>query len=167
MTEAHYQDQLPEIQALVMDVDGVFTDGSILLTESGEYLRQMSVRDGYALRQAIKAGIQVFIITGGNSIGVRDRFLALGAQEVHLEAHAKLPIMQDIATRRDLDLSRTIYIGDDILDIECIKAAGVGMCPSDAAPEVRASADIVLPIGGGKGCVRLLCEQVLKARNLW
>lgn len=150
-----------------MDVDGVFTDGTILLTESGEYLRQMNVRDGYALRRAIKSGVEIYIITGGSSLGVRDRFLALGAQEVHLQAHDKLPIMQDILARRDISADDVLYIGDDILDIKCIQAAGIGACPADAATEVREAADVVLETPGGKGCVRLLCEHVLKAKNLW
>jgi len=167
MSELGWPYILSSIKNFVFDVDGVFTDGRLLITDSGEFHRVMNVRDGYACKRAKDAGYGLFIITGGSSIGVKERFLKLGADEVHLRIHDKLPVMTSIAERHGIDMSSILYAGDDLPDVPCIIEAGVGVAPSDAVQEAQNASDFVCPHLGGDSFVRYVIEQVMRIQNTW
>lgn len=155
------------IKAFIFDVDGVLTDGSMLITEDGKLLRSMNVKDGYAMKRAIAAGLPVFIITGGSSIGVALRLEKLGVSEVVLGTNDKLPAFERLANENDLAHEDILYMGDDISDLPCLRAAALACCPYDAVSEVVEESEYISHFPGGKGCVRDVIEKVMRAQNLW
>ena len=156
-----------EIKAMVFDIDGVFTDNQILVTEDGQFFLIMNVRDGYAVKRAIQAGIKIGIISGGKSIGTKKRMEVLGVTDVHLGIEEKLPVMIKLLEDWNVKLTECAYMGDDILDIDCMKTSNLGACPKDSVPEVIKIAQYISPYNGGEGCVRDFVEKILEAKNLW
>ncbi len=165
--EAHIWAKLSKVKAFVFDVDGVLTDGKLLVTESGELLRSMNVRDGLAMKKAIVSGYQVHIITGGSSQGVKSRLAALGCHSIHLKAHDKLPILQQLMTDHNLLSDDICYVGDDLPDIPCIQHVAVGAAPADAAHEVLEAAEYISKARGGRGVARELIEKVMRMHGKW
>ncbi len=161
-----YKEKLHNIKTFIFDVDGVLTDGSVLLLQ-GEVVRTLNSRDGYALQYAAKKGYNIFIITGGNSLSVKDRLENLGAKEVVLRAKNKLEhynrLKQDYGFKDD----EVLYMGDDIPDYEILQKVGVSTCPQDAAVEIKAICDYQSPYNGGKHCVRDVIEQTLRVQDKW
>lgn len=155
------------IQILFLDVDGVLTDGSVLLTENGEQLRRFSIKDGYAIQLAIKRGLQIVIISGGTSNGVRQRLLGLGVEEVFLGVGNKLELMEKLLEERGLTCDQAAFVGDDMPDLACLKRVGLALCPQDAVEEIKAVAHYITPQKGGGGCVRDVIEKILKLQNKW
>ncbi|PRD46171.1 KdsC family phosphatase [Sphingobacterium haloxyli] len=155
------------IKVLFLDIDGVLTDGSVLVTEQGEQLRRFSVKDGYAIQLAIKHGLRIAVISGGKSQGVIHRLRGLGVEDVFLGVVDKLTLMQEIIRRYDVALSEVGFMGDDMPDLECLKLVGLAMCPQDAVEEIKAVAHYVSPKLGGGGCVRDVIEKILKLQNKW
>lgn len=153
--------------AIILDVDGVLTDGSLLITNSGDELRTMNIRDGYALQLAVKKGLTIAVITGGKSEGVLRRLNRLGVLYVLTGVDDKPKGLTQLAAAVKLNLSTTIYIGDDIPDLEVMQLCGIPCCPCDAAAEVQAISKYISPIAGGKGCVRDVIEKVLKLQGRW
>ena len=160
-------DLFREVKHLVFDVDGVFTDGTLLITEDGEFLRRMNVKDGYALKFALRQGLSISIITGGTSMGVKKRFGYLGLDEVHIGVHDKMSVLNDISQRKGFSLSETLYMGDDLPDLECMKAVALSCCPEDASPEIIGVSKYISPKRGGQGCVRDVLEKVMQTQDLW
>lgn len=163
----NYKTKLKQITTFVFDVDGVMTDNTVLLSSSGEMVRTMNVRDGFALRYALKKGFRICVISAGNSQMVRKRLNYLGIEDVYLEVANKLEVLGDYCSKNDIDIDNVLYIGDDIPDFDCIKAAGIGACPRDAANEIRIISNYISHYNGGHGCVREIIEQVLKEQQLW
>lgn len=157
------------INAITSDVDGVFTDGGILCDLSGELYRTFDAKDGFAIRMASLNGLHVGIITGGRSLSITARFKTCGVREedVYLGSRDKMQDFNDFCSRHNVRPDEVLYIGDDIPDIEVMKACGIGVCPSDAVSEVREAADYISPFPGGRGCVRDAVEQVLKSSGRW
>lgn len=164
MTESNI---FESIKVLIFDVDGVFTDHMMLVTDDGQFLRTMSTRDGYAMKRAIEAGLKMAVITGGSSIGVENRFRGLGVEIIHSGIHQKGEVFETLLEEEGWAAEEVLYIGDDIPDIECIEMAGVGACPKDSVSEVLAVSDFISPRNGGDNCVRDLIERILGARGLW
>jgi 3-deoxy-D-manno-octulosonate 8-phosphate phosphatase (KDO 8-P phosphatase) len=162
-----YLATLTNIKAIILDIDGVFTDNKILVTEEGHFLRTMNVRDGYSLKRAIQAGLKIGIISGGKSIGTKKRMEVLGITDVHLGIDEKLPVMLKLLEDWNITTSECAYMGDDIPDIDCMRIAGLGACPNDSVAEVINIAQYISPIKGGEGCVRDLVEKILEAKHLW
>jgi len=165
--EKSYKEHLKDITTFVFDVDGVFTDGSLLITTTGEMLRKMSVKDGYALKTAIKKGYNVCVITGGNNEGVRLRLEGLGVTDMYLGAHLKEVPLTEYLSKQGVLLKNVLYMGDDMPDIPPMKMVGLPTCPQDAVPEVKAIAKYISHKKGGDACVRDVIEQVLKVRGDW
>ncbi|KGE15210.1 KdsC family phosphatase [Sphingobacterium deserti] len=159
--------QFAKIKAVVLDVDGVLTDGTVLVTETGEQLRRFSIKDGYAIQLAMKAGLQIIVISGGNSQGVLQRMRGLHVEEVHLGVADKLTLMQEIIARQGLHKEDIAFMGDDIPDLLCMKEVGLALCPQDAVDEIKNIAAYVSPYRGGEGCVRDVLEKILRLRGLW
>jgi 3-deoxy-D-manno-octulosonate 8-phosphate phosphatase (KDO 8-P phosphatase) len=163
----NFKTKLTRVKAIVLDVDGVLTDGSVTLMPDGEQVRVMNIKDGYALQLAVKKGYKVAIISGGRSEMVRKRLNGLGITDVYLGAHTKIDVYKELLEIYSLTDDEILYMGDDIPDYEVMKRVGVPTCPNDAAQEIK---DICLYISynkGGKGAVRDVIEQVMKVQNNW
>ena len=163
----NYKHLLPKIRTFIFDVDGVLTDGKILINSDGELLRSFDTKDGYAMKCALVKGFKIVIITGGRNEAVRERFKELGVIDIYLGAHHKLDAYQDLMDNYDLNPEEILYIGDDIPDIPVMEKVGLGCCPADATSDVKAIADYVSHKKGGEGCVRELIEQVLRVQGKW
>ncbi len=162
-----YKEYLEHINTFVFDVDGVFTDGSVLITTQGELLRKMSVKDGYALKTAIQKGYQVLIISGGTNEGVRERLKDLGVTDIHMGTHQKAQPLKDFMTLKSIAPENVLYMGDDLPDIPAMHLVGLPTCPQDAVQEIKAISKYISHRNGGDGCVRDVIEQVLKVRGDW
>ena len=165
--EINYKEKLNDVNAFIFDVDGVLTDGSLIISESGELLRTMNVKDGFAMKFAIDNGYKIGIISGGTNEAVKKRLNNLGIEQIHLRSYDKIIHFNDFIKKYDLSSEEILVMGDDIPDIPIIKLAGIGCCPQDAVPEVKAVSDYISQIIGGKGCVRDVIEQVMKIQNKW
>lgn len=155
------------IQTFVFDVDGVMTDGTLQLLENGQLSRKMHIRDGYALQLAIARGYQVAVISGGRSEAVIRRLEGLGVKDVFMGVEDKRSVLERYLRDKGLEAAATLYMGDDIPDLEAIRLAGVRCCPSDGCREIRALCQYVSPFAGGEGCVRDVVEKVLRLRGDW
>jgi 3-deoxy-D-manno-octulosonate 8-phosphate phosphatase (KDO 8-P phosphatase) len=156
-----------DIHTFIFDVDGVLTNSEVLITEKGELLRTMNVRDGYAIKTAIRKGFQVLIITGGKSQGVTDRLRDLGIKDIVTGAQNKLGAYEDFLDTYSLSEEGILYMGDDLPDYEVLKRVGLPTCPNDAAPEILELAQYISPYKGGHGCVRDVIEKVLLLNGAW
>ena len=162
----HFKDKLKSIKAFAFDVDGVFSD-NVILDPSGELLRTMNIKDGYAVQLAIKRGYPIAIITGGNSQAIKTRFESLGVKDVYLKSQYKLDDFNEFLLRYNLSADEVLYMGDDIPDIEILSIVGIPSCPADAVEEVKQVSMYISPREAGKGCVRDVIEQVLKVNRAW
>ena len=159
-------DDLPErisqIKMLVMDCDGVLTDGGMYFTKNGDEIKRFNAKDGLGIKTLMKAGFQTGIISAGISTGlVEKRAEMLGVPHVYVGQEAKLGILEDWLKELDLSLEQIAYVGDDLTDLPILEKAGLAACPSDAALAVREQCDIVLETAGGAGCIRELVDQYL------
>ncbi|MFW5777638.1 MAG: KdsC family phosphatase [Bacteroidota bacterium] len=164
---SNYKSLLTQITTFIFDVDGVMTDGVVILDPDGDLLRTMHVKDGYALQYAIKKGYKIIIISGGRSEMVRKRFELLGVDQVNLGTVNKMEVFKEVLKSNDLVPENILYMGDDIPDYEVMKEVGVACCPADAAQEIKDVSHYISPLPGGKGCVRDVLEQVMKVQGKW
>ncbi|MBT3587375.1 MAG: HAD hydrolase family protein [Flavobacteriaceae bacterium] len=162
-----YKKYLTKITTLIFDVDGVLTDGSIIVATNGDMYRKMHTKDGYALKTAVDKGFNVCIISGGNNEGVRLRLKGLGIKDVHLGVHHKTETMNTYLGENSILKEQVLYMGDDIPDLQVMKEVGLPCCPQDAVQEIKRISTYVSHKKGGKGCVRDVIEQVLKVQNKW
>ena len=139
---SNYKEALRKIKAFAFDVDGVFSDCKISLHPTGEMVRTMNIKDGYAVQLAIKKGYPVAVITGGHSRAVRKRFAYLGVKNIYLRSASKMEDFTDFLKRNKLQALEVLFMGDDIPDIEVMKIAGFAACPADAAEEVKSVAQV-------------------------
>lgn len=161
-------DAFRKIDTFIFDVDGVFTDGGLLLAENGDMLRRMTTRDGYALKRLVSSGYHTIIITGGDSEGVHKRFKAMGVDQYYSGIHDKIGLYESLLEADKIKSNKScLYMGDDVPDLPVIQRVGLGCCPTDAIPEVKKAADYISAYEGGKGCVRDVIEKVLKLNNKW
>ena len=167
MEDKSYKEYLKHINTFILDIDGVLTDGTVMVTTSGEMLRSMNIKDGYALKTAIDKGFNICIISGGSNEGVRVRLNGLGITDVFLGAHNKIEQLNTYLESKNVDLKQVLYMGDDIPDYPVMKLVGLPTCPQDAAPEIKAISKYVSHKNGGKGAVRDVIEQVLKVQDKW
>ena len=165
--EKSYKEYLKHITTFIFDVDGVLTDGSVIINTDGQLLRTMNIKDGYALKTAVQQGFNVCIISGGKNEGVRERLRGLGITDIYLGAHHKLEQLDEYLDIYDIKTENVLYMGDDIPDIPVMKLVGLPTCPQDAVAEVKEIAKYVSFKKGGKGCVRDVIEQVLKVQEKW
>jgi len=159
--------RIKNINTLIFDVDGVLTNSQLLITEEGDLLRSMNTRDGYALKKALNAGLNIIIITGGNSLGVKRRLQLLGVKRCYDNVKNKLTLLKSIVEEQLLDPKKILFMGDDCPDKACMQYVGIAACPSDAATEILDVADYISDLKGGHGCVRDVIEKVLQSQNNW
>lgn len=162
-----YKKKLSQITTFIFDVDGVLTDGSVILESSGEMVRTMHTKDGYALQHAVKKGYHIVIISGGSSVMVKKRLEGLGIEHIYLGKDHKLPVLNEHLQKHNISINQVLYMGDDIPDLPCLKVVGISSCPKDASVEVREVCDYISHKNGGKGCVRDVLEQTLRIQNKW
>ena len=158
---------LTKIRAIIFDVDGVLSQETITLPESGTPLRTVNIKDGYALRLAQMSGLHVAIITGARPEAIRRRYELLGINDVFLSCSVKIETYEHLKAKYGLRDEEVIYMGDDIPDYEIMQLVGCPVCPADAAPEIKAISVYVSHLKGGYGCARDVLEQVLKAQGKW
>lgn len=163
----NYKAKLKEIRTVILDFDGVLTDGTVFLLPPKEFVRTMHVRDSYAIHYAVKKGIHFAVITGGNSEVVRERMVYLGVTDVFTAAADKLIVFNEFVQSKKIDPATILYIGDDIPDYEVMKKVGLAVCPADAVEEIKRIAHYISPLKGGHGMVREILEQLLKVQDKW
>lgn len=156
-----------KITTFVFDVDGVFTNNQILITEQGELLRSMHVRDGLALKIALSHNYKVAIITGGASEGVVNRFSNLGIKDIFTSVRNKKTCFEAFQSKYGLTKEEILYMGDDLIDIPVFDLVGISVTPSDAIPEAQSVATYITKLSGGQGCVREIIEKTLREKNDW
>ncbi|MDE3182494.1 MAG: HAD hydrolase family protein, partial [Bacteroidota bacterium] len=141
------------IKTFAFDMDGVLTDGKVLVDSENNWLRSMNIRDGYALQLAVRSGFEVVVISGSDSSFVHDRLNRLGVKEVFMDVKDKEDFLNQYVAEKKLSLNELLFMGDDIPDYHCMKIAGIAACPSDAAVEIKEIASYISPHKGGCGCV--------------
>jgi 3-deoxy-D-manno-octulosonate 8-phosphate phosphatase (KDO 8-P phosphatase) len=167
MKDGNYKQQLKNITTVILDFDGVLTDGTVFLMPPTEFVRTMNVRDSFAIQFAVKNGVRIAVITGGNNIVVKERMAYLGVNDVFLQAHDKLIVYEAYKKTNGLKDSEILYMGDDMPDFAVMKKAGIAIAPNDAVEEIKSVSTYVSPFKGGHGCVRDVLEQMLKIKGLW
>jgi len=160
-------EKFKKITHFVFDVDGVLTDGKLLVLPGGVMARTMNIKDGYALQLAIKKGYRVTIISGGNSEEVKERLNLLGVKEVYMQVSDKGSLLQSLMTKQNANATSFLFMGDDIPDLQCMKLVGLACCPADAIDEIKETATYISALKGGEGCAREVIEKVMKLRGDW
>jgi 3-deoxy-D-manno-octulosonate 8-phosphate phosphatase (KDO 8-P phosphatase) len=158
---------LHSVKAFAFDVDGVFTNGSIILHPGGEFIRMMNIKDGFAVQHAVKMGYPIAIITGGTSRIVRKRFTILGVKDIYMKSANKRIALEAFLTKYQLQPADILYMGDDLPDYEIMKRVGFPACPADAVEEIKQLSLYTSHKNGGEGCVRDIIEQVLRLHGKW
>ncbi len=158
---------LRKIRCIAFDVDGVLSAQTITLASDGEPLRTVNIKDGYAIQLAVKMGLHIAVITGGNTRAVRIRYEGLGVKDIFMGSAVKLTAYEALLAKHQLSDEEVMFMGDDIPDLEVMRRVGCPVCPSDACQEVREASIYVSNMPGGHGCARDVVEQVLRAQGLW
>lgn len=167
MTKKQLTAKAKKIKLLIFDVDGVLTDGSIILDDKGNELKMFHVRDGHGIKMVQRAGITVAIITGRNSRVVEQRAKELGITEVHQGIFKKSSIYNKLLEKYKCRDEETAFMGDDIVDIELLKRAGLSAVPADADGETNRWAAFISTKKGGRGAAREFIDLILKSSGLW
>jgi 3-deoxy-D-manno-octulosonate 8-phosphate phosphatase (KDO 8-P phosphatase) len=160
-------DKFKSVTTFVFDVDGVLTDGTLLILPDGVMARRMNVKDGYALQLAVKKGYNVVIISGGASDEVAERLHKLGVSSVFMKVTDKAGVLKEYVEEKQLLWDEILFMGDDIPDRIAMKNAGIACCPADAVQEIKEVSAYISPVNGGFGCGRDVIEKVLKLRGHW
>jgi 3-deoxy-D-manno-octulosonate 8-phosphate phosphatase (KDO 8-P phosphatase) len=162
-----YKEIMNDITTFIFDVDGVLTDSSVHITPTGEMLRIMNIRDGFAMKAAIESGYHVCIISGGSNEGVRIRLQNLGITDIYLGTPNKVETFKEYCGIYQINPEQVLYMGDDIPDYHVMQLVGLPTCPQDSSPEIKAISNYISHKNGGKGAVRDVIEQVMKVQGKW
>ncbi len=165
--ETPWKEKLEKIKLLLLDVDGVLTDGRIIMDDDGREIKHFDVRDGHGIKILQRFDIDVVFLTGRKSSVVEHRARDLGVQEVHQQIWDKVAAFEGIIQRRGLTADQVAFMGDDIVDIHLQRRVGFSAAPADAEEVVRRSVDDVTGRPGGRGAVREVCELILRGRGVW
>ena len=156
-----------KIKLLVMDVDGTLTDGKINMSPSGELFKAFNIKDGYGINEMLpQHGIIPAIITGRTSTIVENRARELHIDELHQGKHEKLGTLKELMAKYGCSRENVAYIGDDILDIECMRESALVGCPADACQQVKELSHFVCPSKGGDGAVREFIEYIINYNSI-
>lgn len=167
MSEKTYKQLFNQVKAFVFDIDGVLTDGRVIVMADGNMIRSMNTRDGFALSHAVKQGYKIGVISGGHSEPAKKRLNLLGVQDVYIGTEDKVKTMHDFIKKNSLELNQVLYMGDDIPDLEVMKLCGVPCCPANAATEIKNLSVYISDKVGGDACVRDVIEQVMRVQGKW
>jgi 3-deoxy-D-manno-octulosonate 8-phosphate phosphatase (KDO 8-P phosphatase) len=163
----NFKEDIALVEAIVLDVDGVMTDGGIIPTPDGDFIRRYDAKDGYAIASALREGLKVCVISGGRGRMLENRLTMLGVSRMYLNCMDKVAAISEFMAKNGLTREQVLYMGDDIPDLECMRVVGMPVCPSDAAMEVVEASRYVSEFVGGHGAVRDIIEQVMRAKGLW
>jgi 3-deoxy-D-manno-octulosonate 8-phosphate phosphatase (KDO 8-P phosphatase) len=155
------------IDTFVFDVDGVLTDGSLLIDPGNQYIRKMNIKDGYAMQYAVKRGYRIAVITGSHSEPVAERLAHLGITAFYQRESDKKSRLLSYMQDHQLKPEQVLYMGDDIPDYSVMQMVGLPCCPSDAASDIRGISRYISPFKGGEGCARDVIEKVLRLQGQW
>jgi 3-deoxy-D-manno-octulosonate 8-phosphate phosphatase (KDO 8-P phosphatase) len=161
------RERLRALRLLVLDVDGVLTDGGLWTTESGEVIKRFDVRDGLGIRLLQQAGLEVAWLSGGKSGATEQRARYLGIRHVLTGVGDKPAALAALQQQLGVGVAESAFVGDDLNDLAVRPAIGLLLCPADAVAPLRRRADWVLDRNGGDGAVRRLAEEILRARGAW
>ena len=160
-------DDFRSITTFIFDIDGVLTDGLLYVFDSGEQVRCMNIKDGYALQLAVKAGYRIAAFSGSESPAVIKRLAKLGIPDVFMKVQNKLQAIEQYLSQHKIQWKHTLFMGDDIPDLEVMQKAGISCAPSDAVHEILEIARYISPFNGGSGCVRDVIEKVMRLNGHW
>ncbi|WP_010253594.1 KdsC family phosphatase [Myroides injenensis] len=163
----HFKEIMNDITTFIFDVDGVLTDGSVNISQDGQLLRTMFIRDGYAMKAAVENGYNVCIISGGSNEGVYTRFKNLGIKEIHLGVSDKVKVYNEYIQKYNINPDNILYMGDDIPDYHVMQLVALPTCPQDAVQEIKGISKYVSHLNGGRGAVRDVIEQIMKTQHKW
>lgn len=153
------------VRMLLLDVDGVLSDGRIILDNAGNELKAFHVRDGHGIKLAQRAGIVIGIITGRKAAVVNVRARELGIEEVHQGAHEKIIVYESLLAKYSLTDDQVAYVGDDVVDLEIMRRVGLAACVADADPSVLPAAHLITKAEGGRGAVREVINLILESQG--
>ena len=159
--------QFQQIKTFVFDMDGVLTDGSLLILANNEFVRTMDIKDGYALQHAVKKGYHVVVISGSISKPCAERFEYLGIRNVFMKVKDKEDVLAQFVLANNLKWEEVLFMGDDLPDLNVMKQVGLPCCPADAVSEIKTVSKFISLKNGGKGCVREVIEKVLRLNDDW
>ncbi len=162
-----FKEELKNIRAFIFDVDGVLSCDVSPLNEDGDPVRTSNVKDGFAIRNAINLGYPVAVITGGYLGRVRLRHEKLGVKYYYDKVRDKVLCLDDFVKKTGIDPEHILFMGDDLVDYNIMTKVGIPVCPKDAVPEIKTISKYISDKKGGKGCVRDVIEQALRAQNKW
>ena len=151
----------------MFDVDGVFTDGKVLVMENGEVVLNVFSKDGYAIHLAVQKKYKLVIISGGNNVAIKNLLSRSGIEHIFINQHDKLQCYKDFIYEHNINDEQVMYMGDDLPDYEIMSRVGVAACPNDSAPEIKSICSYISPKNGGEGCVRDIIEQVMRVQGQW
>lgn len=155
------------IKTFIFDMDGVLTDGSLVVEPNGNWIRRMNIKDGYAIQLAVKSGYKVAVISGSESTPVLERLRKLGVNDVFMNVNEKENFLKEYMLNNKILNEETLFMGDDIPDYGPLKIVGLPCCPADAVAEIKQICSYISPVRGGYGCVRDVVEKVLKLNDHW
>jgi 3-deoxy-D-manno-octulosonate 8-phosphate phosphatase (KDO 8-P phosphatase) len=156
-----------KISTFIFDIDGVLTDGTVLVLDGGIQARRMHIKDGFALQMAVKQGYKVLIVSGSNSPQVLGRLEKLGIHDVHMAVANKKNFIEDYILQQNLKKEEILYMADDLPDLPAMSVVGLPCCPADAVNEIKQAVKYISPLNGGYACVRDVIEKVLKLNDHW
>lgn len=160
-------DRARKIKLLILDCDGVLTDGRIIMLPDGDETKAFDVKDGHAMVMAQRAGLRIAIISGRKSSIVRARAKELGVAHLHEMAWTKIEPFEKVLAEEGLEDEEICYVGDDVVDIPLLRRAGLAVAVADAVQETKQYSHLVTSRPGGRGAVRELIELILKAQGKW
>ena len=159
--------KIKAVRCLILDVDGVLTDGGIVFDDEGRQIKRFDVRDGHGLKMLMRYGIEVALLTGRTSQVVLHRALDLGIEDVYQGAKNKLDVYNEILRKKNILPSVTAFVGDDVVDVPVLRRVGFSATVADAADAVKKVVDYITERNGGRGAVREICEIILQAKGHW
>jgi len=167
MSDPSLQERAAKIKLLVLDIDGVLTDGRVIYDQDGRELKFFDIKDGHGLKLLQRAGFEIVWLSGRKSIPNQVRAHELGIDELVEDCKIKLPEFERMVAERGLTPEQAAFMGDDLIDLPPMRACGLAMAPADAWPEVKEASHWVATLPGGRGAVRQACELLLKAVGKW
>lgn len=163
----HFKELMNDITTFIFDVDGVLTDGTVHVAQDGSLLREMSIRDGYAIKAAIESGYTVCVISGGSNEGVKTRLRNLGVTDIYMAVPNKVETFKEFIDIYNISPDNVLYMGDDIPDYHIMQEVALPTAPQDAVPEIKGVAKYISHVNGGRGAARDVIEQVMKTQKKW
>jgi len=163
----NFKELLADVEAILLDVDGVMTDGGIIPLADGDFIRKYNAKDGYAMAYAVKHNFNIGVISGGFGKTLESRMNRLGIKYQYLGCMDKIAAINDFIAKTGIARENILYMGDDIPDLEVMRYVGIPVAPADACSEVLQSAIYISERKGGEGAVRDIIEQVLRVKGLW